>query len=229
VRFSTHPERSEPVSTKPNNSRRQFVARVFVVATGLLSMSLLMGSGFAVAAGTLFQDDLVIENAQVVYFPGERVDLRYSGCAPLSMTRLELQSARRAGLAVAVYPSPLANVAGSVRTSVMLPADLATGDSFLLLSCARADGQLVQAAAVLPIDQPTAAARQARQVLYVPVVVPSPQDESGEDLAVTGVSVLPVAVASIFALVLTAGVLVITRRRGGPQWSPAGMPMNGPR
>jgi hypothetical protein len=206
------------------------MTRVFVLLTGLLTMSLLMGTGPAAAAGgTLFQDDLIIENAQVVYFPGERIDLRYSGCAPLSMTRLELQSARRAGLAVAVYPSPSANVAGSVRASVMLPADLARGNSFLLLSCARADGQLVQAAAVLPIDQPTAAARQARQVLYVPVVVPWPQDGSGQDLAVTGVNVLPVAVASIVVLVLTAGVLVITRRRGEPQWSPAGMPMNGPR
>jgi hypothetical protein len=187
------------------------------------------GSPVAANGADIKDDELIIENTRAVYFPSERVDLQYSQCAPRTTTRLELRSARTDGLVLAVYPSPQVNVAGSVRASVILPDAIRRGEAFLILSCATAAGPLVQASASLLIDLPTAAVASSREVIYLPVLLPNQPEAATEDLAVTGLSVLPIAVGVMFAVVLAGGVLVITRRRGGPQWSPSGMPMNGPR
>jgi hypothetical protein len=197
-----------------------------VAAVALLTFG---GSPVAANGADIKDDELIIENVRPVYFPSERVDLQYSECAPRTTTRLELRSARTDGLALAVYPSPQVNVAGSVRASVLLPDDVPRGEAFLILSCATAAGPVVQASASLLMDLPTAAVTGNREVIYIPVLLPNQPAAATEDLAVTGLSVVPIAVGVLFAVVLAGGVLVFTRRRGGPQWSPSGMPMNGPR
>ena len=197
-----------------------------VAAAALLAFA---GSPVAANGADIKDDELIIENTRAVYFPSERVDLQYSQCAPRATTRLELRTARTDGLALAVYPSPQVNVAGSVRASVILPDAVPRGEAFLILSCATAAGPVVQASASLLMDLPTAAVTGNREVIYIPVLLPNQPEAATEDLAVTGLSVLPIAVGVSFAVVLAAGALVFTRRRGGPQWSPSGMPMNGPR
>jgi hypothetical protein len=197
----------------------------------LVSVILLVLSGAPALAddAEATQDGLTIENARAVYFPSERVDIRYSNCAPLAITRLELRTARNGGVALANYPAPFVNVAGSVRASVILPDNLPRGEAFLVLSCASATGPLVRASASLVLDLPSAAVAGSTAAVYVPVLYPVQPTEATEDLAVTGISVLPIAAGFTLALVLAGGALVFTRRRGGPQWSPAGMPMSGPR
>lgn len=198
---------------------------VLVAAVALFAFG---GSPVAAHGADSKHDELIIENVLPVYFPSERVDLQYSGCAPRTTTRLELRTARTGGLALAVYPSPQVNVAGNVRASVLLPNDMRRGEAFLILSCATPAGPVVQASASLLMDLPTAAVMGSRDVIYIPVLLPNQRAAATEDLAVTGLSVVPIAVGVIFAVVLAGGALVFTRRRGAPQWSPAGMPMNGP-
>lgn len=214
-----------PSQTALATWRKAWGAVLVAVAT-LLAFG---GSPVAAHGADSQHDELIIENLLPVYFPSERVDLQYSGCAPRTTTRLELRTARTGGLALAVYPSPQVNVAGNVRASVLLPNDMRRGEAFLILSCATVTGQVVLASASLLLDIPTAAVTSDREVVYIPVLLPNQTDAPIEDLAVTGLSVGPIAVGVMFAVVLAGGLLVFTRRRGAPQWSPGGMPMNGPR
>jgi hypothetical protein len=226
------------VSIKPqifslqSHSRTALAYWSKVWGAGLLAaVALLAFAGSPVSANgaDIKDDELIIENSRAVYFPSERVDLQYSQCAPRATTSLELRTARTDGLALAVYPSPQVNVAGSVRASVILPDTVPRGEAFLILSCVTAAGPVVQASASLLMDVPTAAVTGTREVIYIPVLLPNQPAAVTEDLAVTGISVVPIGVTLMFAVVLAGGVLMITRRRGGPQWSPGGMPMNGPR
>ena len=230
------PERSLPVSTESNNSVRLMRPLLAVVFAVVLGIAVIVGVGPAVSAQDAppVPDRMIIENPQAVYVPNERVDLLYAGCAPRAVTRLELRTTPVGGLVLAEYPSPPVNLAGTMRASVLLPSVLPRGEAVFSLTCASESGPLVQAVAPVRLDVATVlldvAPTGTPVSVYSPVLLPgAPGSVVTEDLAITGVGAVPVAAGAGAALFLTAGMLWLTRRRGGPRWSPAGMPLNGPR
>ena len=95
---------------------------------------------------------MILENPQALYFPGDRVEFQFSGCAPTSSTRLELRSDASSGTPLAVYPSPMVNVGGYIRSAVLLPSIISRGASLLVLECTSVDGYAVTASVALQIE-----------------------------------------------------------------------------